>query len=438
MAFLPSSPSWFPSSPTPFSPNSDITHNFGESCELLFPEIDDLVSPLSEADIASSDSDYHMSSSPSNQVSPSYGESPQPVFPENSSLPLYSSPFSSPSSPNLAPFPFSQIPLLQHSTPLSPNSPFSPPSYESDVKADKKRKRTEDSTTVFLETDEGQPNQYVVLSSEQLRTMTSDQFSSFVDSLKSNYSLTAADRKEIQRQKRLIRNREYAQRKRLSNKEKSQHIHEQVESQQDKIEKLESENGFLKSELFRMKSLLACFLSPDQQHLLNAPELPMYMPPKKRRIDDSSSSSSSSSPVRSSVVMFVFLFSVGIIFTSTVSFGGFGNDVKGAGRNLLSDQTMYSWANIFSFLSLPSFEISFSLKYFEPPKQNLPPFVEELQKVANDQELSSSLQSSENSLTSSSSSSYSEDSSYSTLSIYGFCDGSLENATQSLPPSILI
>jgi hypothetical protein len=426
MAFLPPSPSWFPSSPAPFT----------ESCELMFPEIDELVSPLtslSEVDIASSDSDHQYSPSPSISSMPVANGSPQPSLYCQSSP--ESSPFSSPSSPNMAPFPFAQS--SSHPYPsFSPESPFSPPSFDSQMQpSDKKRKRSDDSTTVYLETDDGKPNSFVVLSAEQLRTMTSAQFSNFVDSLKANYSLTAADRKEIQRQKRLIRNREYAQRKRLSNKEKTQHIHEQVETQQDKIDKLEAENGFLKSELFRMKSLLACFLSQDQQHLLNAPELPLYMPQKKRRIDESSSSPSSSSSAP--IVMFVLLFSIGIIFTSTTTSISFPNDAKGAGRNLLSDQPMRSWTNIFSFLSLPSFEISFSLKYFEPPKQNLPHFVEEMQKALADHDVVSS--SSSPSIFDSSPSSYSENSPYSTLSIYGLCEGSsLENSTQALPPTIVI
>ena len=202
--------------------------------------------------------------------------------------------------------------------------------------SDRKRKRSPGATTDASVTkpSSSSSSSLVLLSHEQLRNISSAEYSSFVDSVKAKHNLSPADKKEIQRQKRLIRNREYAQKKRKTNKEKTQLVHQQLETQEDKIEALQTENSYLKSELFRLKSILTCLLPKEQHHVLESPVLPLVNPQKRRRQD-----SPQQPTTPTTALMLVVLFSVGLFFSATVLMPSCDTTFRGAGRVLLSETT---------------------------------------------------------------------------------------------------
>jgi hypothetical protein len=174
--------------------------------------------------------------------------------------------------------------------------------------------------------------------------MSSEEYAAYVDRLKAtNPDLTPEDKKEIQRQKRLIRNREYAQKKRRSNKEKSEHINLTVETQQHTISTLQDENNYLKSELSRLKSMLACVLPNQQHHIIETPPvLPISNPQKKRRKDGQTNASSSA---MGQTVLFVFLLSFGATISTVflIPDGVVSSSLRGAGRGLLSEGSPLSY-----------------------------------------------------------------------------------------------
>eukprot|EP00009_Paramoeba_aestuarina_P009198 CAMPEP_0201520176 /NCGR_PEP_ID=MMETSP0161_2-20130828/10539_1 /ASSEMBLY_ACC=CAM_ASM_000251 /TAXON_ID=180227 /ORGANISM="Neoparamoeba aestuarina, Strain SoJaBio B1-5/56/2" /LENGTH=271 /DNA_ID=CAMNT_0047918457 /DNA_START=770 /DNA_END=1585 /DNA_ORIENTATION=- len=176
--------------------------------------------------------------------------------------------------------------------------------------------------------------------------MSSEEYASYVEHLKSTQGLSSSDKKEIQRQKRLIRNREYAQKKRRSNKEKSESINQTVESQQNVISTLQDENSLLKSELHRLKSMLACILPPQQHHIIETPEpvLPIHATKKRRTGEIDSIHSNPSSPV-GKTVLFVFLLCFGVTMSSVFFLpdGVVSSSLRGAGRGLLSESSPLSY-----------------------------------------------------------------------------------------------
>jgi hypothetical protein len=250
---------------------------------------------------------------------------------------------------------------------FDPSNPFSKPSDEC-VNEKKRKRQILDLPLPFAEnTPNKEKEMQIQLTQEQLRTISSEQFSKYIDSVKAIRPLTLLEKKEIQRQKRLIRNREYAQKKRQTNKEKTQIISQQIHFQNDKILFLQNENRFLHSEIFRLKSLLSCLLPSHQQHLLQMPTqqqqqqstpLPLFHPHKKRRVDGEAASP----PSPSTAVFFVILFSVGFFFTfpNTVfhMWGTTERDMRGVGRELL---TITKSTKVFQLFSSVSDSLPFSL-----------------------------------------------------------------------------
>jgi len=87
----------------------------------------------------------------------------------------------------------------------------------------------------------------VFLKRDQLLTISSAEHEAFVQRLANTRDLTEAELKEVKRQRRLIKNREYAQTSRQKKKVTMGHVKDQVST-------LESENDDLKAELAKLKS----------------------------------------------------------------------------------------------------------------------------------------------------------------------------------------
>ena len=190
----------------------------------------------------------------------------------------------------------------------------------------------------------------IYLNGEEVRTISSEDYCNIVDNYKASHILTAEEKKEVQRLKRLIRNREYAQRKRKSNKEKIKRVHETVQDQEQKIETLSSENSRLRLEVFRLQSILDCVLPLCQGTAAGAmvknyrsqsvpPSipggLPVYHKQKRRKKDGDGQESGGeagwiAAPSRKSVLVVLFSFGLLINTLSGGLLGGLGSASSGS------------------------------------------------------------------------------------------------------------
>jgi regulator of replication initiation timing len=109
----------------------------------------------------------------------------------------------------------------------------------------------------------------VQLSRDDLLKVSSKQFEDFITQITANLTLTAAEQKEIKRQRRLVRNRESAQASRLRKKENMDVLQQKISQLQNensqlnkKVAQLEVENNKLRGEvtMFRRQ-----FGNPSQQ-----------------------------------------------------------------------------------------------------------------------------------------------------------------------------
>jgi len=98
----------------------------------------------------------------------------------------------------------------------------------------KKRKTREDDVS------------FVELPRDQLLTMSSVQLEDNIRSLTAVRSLTSAEQREIKRQRRLIKNREYAQTSRVKKKQFVEELRQENDLLKDRLRILEEENHFLR------------------------------------------------------------------------------------------------------------------------------------------------------------------------------------------------
>jgi len=207
---------------------------------------------------------------------------------------------------------------------VSPNSAL--PSGE---KASKKRRRESDEDVSDAVSDEISA---VYLRREQLLVISSDEHEAFVQKLANTRDLTGPELKEVKRQRRLIKNREYAQTSRQKKKVTMGHVKEQVGS-------LESENDYLRAELAKLRSrvtdlelenasLRVKLSSKDQTSSEeNSYDAVVDMEPKAK----SSRSLFSFRPaVAASSVLFVFLFAFGFLFNSPLFLSQLSSGLPGA------------------------------------------------------------------------------------------------------------
>jgi len=163
----------------------------------------------------------------------------------------------------------------------------------------------------------------VFLKRDQLLTISSAEHEAFVQRIANFRDLSDMELKEVKRQRRLIKNREYAQTSRQKKKVNMGHVKEQVNS-------LESENDDLKAEVAKMRSRIM------ELELENA-SLRVQLSSKEQTSDDSSDavvdfdipatqtkagpfgrSPFSLRPTMAVSVLFVFLFAFGFLFNSPI------------------------------------------------------------------------------------------------------------------------
>jgi len=191
------------------------------------------------------------------------------------------------------------------------------------------------------------------LSQERLRTISSAEYAALLDDYKAQRGqLTREEKHKTQRHKRLIRNREYAQRKRRANKEKVKHTMATVEEQADRIKFLEYENRSLRSEVARLYDVITRIVGAGPVPKEVA-QLPMF----RSRPDHNLAATPSLSTGAS---LLVVLLSVGIlvnlVFLGVTPFpAGSGGAPLGGTRSLLGlpgAAARFSWGWV-SELLLP-------------------------------------------------------------------------------------
>jgi len=87
---------------------------------------------------------------------------------------------------------------------------------------------------------------FVEISRNELLTMTSRELEAQIAHLSAIRSLTSAEQREIKRQRRLIKNREYAQTSRVKKKQFIEELRIENKLLKDRIKMLEQENHFLR------------------------------------------------------------------------------------------------------------------------------------------------------------------------------------------------
>lgn len=87
---------------------------------------------------------------------------------------------------------------------------------------------------------------FVELSRNDLLTMTSKELEAQIKQLTAVRNLTTAEQREIKRQRRLIKNREYAQTSRVKKKQFVEELRQENKILKDRIKSLEEENHFLR------------------------------------------------------------------------------------------------------------------------------------------------------------------------------------------------
>eukprot|EP00026_Physarum_polycephalum_P011457 Phypoly_transcript_11686.p1 GENE.Phypoly_transcript_11686~~Phypoly_transcript_11686.p1 ORF type:complete len:252 (+),score=44.11 Phypoly_transcript_11686:37-756(+) len=103
----------------------------------------------------------------------------------------------------------------------------------------------------------------IAISRDELLRFTSDDLEAYVKTLSASRTLTAADLKEIKRQRRLIKNRESAQQSRKRKKDKVGDLEGQVaqletvnEERKAKLEEIQAENVILKAEVSQLVNVI--------------------------------------------------------------------------------------------------------------------------------------------------------------------------------------
>jgi len=196
----------------------------------------------------------------------------------------------------------------------------------------KKRRRNDDD-----DVSEAIPEEIaaVFLKRDQLLTISSLEHEAFVQRLANTRDLTDAELKEVKRQRRLIKNREYAQTSRQKKKVTMGHVKEQVGS-------LEHENEALKAELAELRARVAelelenaslCMrLSKDQTSSEdNSYDAVVEVQPRMKTAPSRSNMFGYRPAMAASSVLFVFLFAFGFLFNSPL-FSSSSSGLPGGSR----------------------------------------------------------------------------------------------------------
>jgi hypothetical protein len=203
------------------------------------------------------------------ESSPTNSPQPSPPYVELSS-PLSELPQSSPLSEPPQPSPYSE----HFSSPLTIETPQSPilqlgepvffsagvpatkelPQLCTPLQTSKKRRRNQKSDQV---------NSEVLLPRDALLKLTSEEMENYVQRLKATRVLSTEEEKELKRQRRLIKNREYAKQSRKKKKTQLKDLEGQISKLTAQNEELRTQNSSLQSEIVLLNSKLLAVTSEN-------------------------------------------------------------------------------------------------------------------------------------------------------------------------------
>eukprot|EP01111_Echinosteliopsis_oligospora_P010568 TRINITY_DN3324_c0_g1_i1.p1 TRINITY_DN3324_c0_g1~~TRINITY_DN3324_c0_g1_i1.p1 ORF type:complete len:534 (+),score=165.99 TRINITY_DN3324_c0_g1_i1:96-1697(+) len=134
-------------------------------------------------------------------------------------------------------------------SPSSSGQPSTPPSSSNS------RKRVRDDT--------------ILLPREELLTMTSQEIEDYVAEVKAAKNLTASEEKDLKRQRRLVKNREYASQSRTRRKQHMDDVEKQLEAARYEIDSLKRQNTTLVEENSTLKKQLSSIAATIKRQILS-------------------------------------------------------------------------------------------------------------------------------------------------------------------------
>jgi len=187
-------------------------------------------------------------------------------------------------------------------------------------KRGRKRRRT-DEGSVEVTGDEQEDISFVSLSREELLEISSYDLEERTKKLVATRPLTAAEQREIKRQRRLIKNREYAQASRAKKKGNMSEINSRMQSLEDENEQLKRQVALLQArcndlgnENNDLKTKLVAQSSPTSSAATNEEQIDIFAP----SCDDSNSTSFVNT-LFSNITGFINLESKNTLSTATVN-----------------------------------------------------------------------------------------------------------------------
>lgn len=172
----------------------------------------------------------------------------------------------------------------------------------------------------------------VTLTRDQLLTMTSEELDDFTKRLKEDHTLTAHELREIKRQRRLIKNREYAQASRVKKKGVLTDLSHKFSELEDerlqliaRVNLLEEENASLRAKLQMPPSNRPPlpFMAAHGHNASNNGSADPFQPPKAKR--PRGRSSLNATTVGGGATLFALVLLAATFFSGYSSFGGFNN-----------------------------------------------------------------------------------------------------------------
>jgi hypothetical protein len=116
---------------------------------------------------------------------------------------------------------------------------------------------------------ENEPKVPVTLSRDKLLNMTSKEIEDYVSELKTKRTLTAAEEKDLKKQRRLVKNREYASQSRSRKKLFVDELEKQLEQARAETEEVKKQNKALMDENKLLKRQLGCIADTIKKAQLN-------------------------------------------------------------------------------------------------------------------------------------------------------------------------
>lgn len=152
-------------------------------------------------------------------------------------------------------------PLVRPAGIINPASAAAAAADDDDCAAGKKRRRA--ATAGAVPSEIAAATSGVVLPRDTLLKLSSSEMEAYLQTLKSSRELTHAEEKQLKKQLRLIKNREYAQESRKKKKSAHQELEGELNSLRTQNSELRTHNSALQSEVVLLNSKLAAVTSEN-------------------------------------------------------------------------------------------------------------------------------------------------------------------------------